>query len=172
MGLAGLGSCSVDSKKEVTVEDAKQAYNDMKGTWKGRVTDENVPVDVTMTFGNEFTMSNLPVTPLLKRFFSGVELDEALGSAHPVNYVAPTLEMMISGDQVYIQMEPTDWSFTVTVGGEDYQVNALLAVTTLYSNNYKTLSAGVVVQELTCDGKTADLTMNGITYLVDSATKQ
>lgn len=170
--LMSFNSCSVDSKKEVTVEDARQAYNDMKGTWRGRVSDENVPVDVTMTFGDEFTLSNLPVTPLLKRFFSGEELDEALKSAHPANYVAPTLEMMIAGDQVYVQMEAADWSFTVTVGGEDFQVNALLRVVTLYSNNYRTLSASIEVQELTCDGKTADLTMNGIAYFVDSATRQ
>ena len=85
------------------------------------MTDENVPVDVTMTFGNEFTLTNLPVTPLLKRFFSAEQLDEALKTAHPANFVAPTLEMMISGDQVFVQMEPTDWSFTVTVGeGDDY----------------------------------------------------
>lgn len=169
--LTAFNSCSVDSKQEVTVDDAKQAYNDMKGTWRGKVTDENVPVEVTMTFGNEFTLSNLPVPPLLKRFFSGEKLDEALKTAHPANFVAPTLEMMISGDQVFVQMEPTDWSFTVTVGDEDYQVNALLHVVTLYSNNYKTLSASITVQELTCEGTTADLNTNGISYLVDSATR-
>ena len=169
--LTAFSSCSVDSKQEVTVEDAQQAFNDMKGTWRGKVTDENVPVDVTMTIATDFTLRGLPVTPLLKKFFSGEELDEALKTARPANFVAPTQAMSILGDQVYVQMEPTDWSFTVTVGGEDYQVNALLGVVTLYSNNYKTLSASITVQELTCEGSTADLTTNGISYLVDSATK-
>ena len=170
VGLS-LGACSVDTKKEVTVEDAQQAYKDVQGTYSGRVTDENVPVDVTMTLAADFTLRNLPVTPLLKRFFSGEELDEALLSAHPANFVAATVAMQILGDQVFVQMEPTDWSFEVSVGGKKYQVNALLAVTTLYSNNYKTLSAAIQVQELTCDGITADLATNGISYLIDSAIK-
>ena len=33
--LMALTSCGDDSKKEVTVEDAQQAYNDLKGTYVG-----------------------------------------------------------------------------------------------------------------------------------------
>jgi len=169
--LTAFNSCSVDSKKEVTVVDAQKAYNDMKGTYTGRVTDENVPVEVTMTFATDFTLRGLPVTPLLKRFFSDEELDEALKTARPAAFVAPTSAMQIAGDQVYVWMEPTDWSFEVTVDGKTYRVNALLAVVTLYSNNYKTLSADIMVKELTCEGITADMTNNGISYLVDNANK-
>ena len=64
--LMALTSCSDDTKKEVTVEDAQQAFNDLKGTYVGYVMDENVRTRVAMTIGQELTVRDLPVTPLLK----------------------------------------------------------------------------------------------------------
>ena len=80
--------------------------------------------------------------------------------------------MTISGDLVYITMEPTDWVFTATVGGEKYAVNALMSVTVRYSHSFDRLSASIVVDELFCNSQKADLSSNAISWLIDEAAKQ
>ena len=170
--LMALTSCSDDTKKEVTVEDAQQAFNDLKGTYVGYVMDENVRTRVAMTIGQELTVRDLPVTPLLKKFFEDKELTEALKTVKVEKYTASAVNMTILGDRVYVVMEPTDWAFSVTVNGETHQVYALLSAEVMYNNSYKTLSMNVEVKELSCDGTIADLTQNGISYFVDSATKE
>ncbi len=167
-----LSSCSDDSKTELSVVDAQQAYNDLRGTYVGNVMDENVPTSVAITIGQEFTVRNLPVTPMLKHFFKDADLSAAVASVRPGNFVAPTLSMSIVADQLYLLMEPTDWTIPVTVGGKTYQMNALMSAAVLYSNTYKTVSMNLEVTELSCDGKVADLSSNRITYFVDSAIKQ
>ena len=170
MGLGVmLTACSDDSKTEMTEVDAQKAYNDVKGTYKGVVLDENVPTTVYMTIGQDFSIKDLPVTPLLKRFLSGKDLDAAVASVKERVFKAPT---SIMGDLVYITMEPTDWVFTATVGGEKYEVNALISVTVRYSHTYDTLSASIVVDELFCNGQKADLSSNAISWLIDEAAKQ
>lgn len=174
--FVGLGvmltACSDDSKTELTEVDAQKAYNDVKGTYKGVVLDENVPTTVYMTIGQDFSIKDLPVTPLLKRFLSGKDLDAAVASVKERVFKAPTSAMSIMGDLVYITMEPTDWLFTATVGGEKYNVSALMSVTVRYSHTYDTLSASIVVDELFCNGQKADLSSNAISWLIDEATKQ
>lgn len=174
--FVGLGvmltACSDDSKTELTEVDAQKAYNDVKGTYKGVVLDENVPTTVYMTIGQDFSIKDLPVTPLLKRFLSGKDLDAAVASVKERVFKAPTSAMSIMGDLVYITMEPTDWLFTATAGNEKYNVSALMSVTVRYSHTYNTLSASIVVDELFCNGQKADLSSNTITWLIDEATKQ
>ena len=140
--LMALTSCGDDAKTEVTVEDARQAYNDLKGTYVGYVMDENVRTRVAMSIGQELTVRDLPVTPMLKKFYADKEL------------------------------EPTDWAFTVTVDGKEHQVFALLSVLAVYNSTYKTLSMSIEVKELSCDGLIADLTQNRISYYIDNATKE
>ena len=167
-----LTACSDDSKTDLTEADAQRAYNDAKGTYKGVVLDENVPTAVYLTVGQDFSIRDLPVTPLLKRFLSGKDLDAAVASVKERVFKAPTSAMSIMGDLVYITMEPTDWVFTATVGGEKYEVNALISVTVRYTHTYDKLSASIVVDELFCNGRKADLSSNAITWLIDEATKQ
>ena len=172
LGTVLLTACSDDSKTELTQADAQKAYNDAKGTYKGVVLDENVPVAVYMTLAQDFSIRDLPVTPLLRPFLSGKDLDAAVASVKERVFKAPTSSMTISGDLVYITMEPTDWLFTATAGGEKYAVNALMSVTVRYSHSFDRLSASIVVDELFCNGRKADLTSNAITWLIDEATKQ
>ena len=167
-----LLACSDDSKTELTVVDAQKAYNDAKGTYKGYVMDNNIPATVYMTIGQDFSIRDLPVTPLLKRFFSGKELDEAVASVKERIFNAPTLSMSIVGDLVYITMEPTDWTSTATVNNEKYDVSVLMSATVLYSHTYDKISADIVVDELFCNGQKADLTSNTISWLINEATKQ
>ncbi len=167
-----LSACSDDSKKELTVVDAQKAYDDIKGTYKGYVLDDNVPTAVYMNVSQNFSIRDLPVTPLLRRFFSGKDLDEAVASVKERVFNAPTLSMSITGDLVYVTMEPTDWTFTATVANEKYNVNVLMSATVLYSHTYNKLSANIVVDELYCNGQKADLSSNTISWLIDEATKQ
>ena len=167
-----LAACSDDSKTELTVVDAQKAYNDVKGTYKGVVLDENVPTAVYITIGEEFSIRDLPVTPLLSRFFSGKDLDAAVFSVKERLFKAPTSSMTIERDLVYVTMEPADWIFTATVGDKKYDVDVLMSTTVRYSNTYKTLSASITVEDLYCNGQKADLSSNKITWLIDEATKQ
>jgi hypothetical protein len=167
-----LTACSEDSKTELTEVDAQKAYNDVKGTYKGVVLDENVPTPVYLTIGQDFSIRDLPVTPLLKRFLSGKDLDAAVASVKERVFKAPTSAMSIMGDLVYITMEPTDWVFTATVGDKKYDVNALISVTVRYTHTYDKLSANIVVDELFCNSQKADLSSNAITWLIDEAAKQ
>ena len=172
LGTVLLTACSDDSKTELTQADAQKAYNDAKGTYKGVVLDENVPVAVYMTLAQDFSIRDLPVTPLLKPFLTGKDLDAAVASVKERVFKAPTSSMVISGDLVYITMEPTDWVFTATVGDEKYDVNALISVTVRYTHTYDKLSANIVVDELFCNNQKANLSSNTITWLIDEATKQ
>ena len=165
-------ACSDDSKKEVTLVDAQKAYNDAKGTYKGYVLDENVPTTVMITLGEEFKISNLPVTPLLERFLSGADLDKAVASVKERVFKAPTASMAVTGDLVYVLMEPTDWLFTATVDGQKYEVSALMSTAACYNHTYDKLSVSITVDELFCNNVKADLTQNTITWLIDEATRQ
>lgn len=167
-----LTACSVDSETDLTVADAQKAYNDAKGSYKGIVMVDNVPATVYMNVDQEFTIRDLPVTPLLRRFLSGEELDAAVASVKERIFKAPTSSMIIIGDLVYVTMEPTDWIFTATAGNEKYDVSALMSVTICYSHTYDNLSASIIVDELFCNGQKADLSSNTISWLIDEALRQ
>ena len=165
-------ACSDDENREVTVVDAQKAYNEAKGTYAGVVLDENVPVKVNISLGDDFTIKYLPVTPLLSRFFSGAELDEAVASVKGPTFSAPTVDMVLVGSLMYVSMEPTDWMFTTKVGGVEYRVSALLSTTLCYSRAYDKVSVSIGVDELFCEGQKADLSSNSISWLIDEATRQ
>ena len=165
-------ACSDDDNREVTVVDAQKAYNEAKGTYAGVVLDENVPEKVYITIGDDLTIKYLPVTPILSRFFSGAELDEAVASVKGPTFSAPTVDMALVGNLMYVSMEPTDWMFTAKVGGVEYRVSALLSTTLCYSRAYDKVSVNISVDELFCEGQKADLTSNSISWLIDEAARQ
>ena len=167
-----LVACSDDNKTELTVDDAQKAYNNAKGTYKGYVLDDNIPSAVYLTLGQELSVRDLPVTPLLNKYFSGTELAEAKASVKERIFKIPTVSMAIVGDLVYVFLEPTDWMFTVSVGGKEYNVSALMSATVCYSYSYDMMSASITVDELYCNSKKADLSSNKITWLIDEAIKQ
>jgi len=167
-----LISCSDDSKTELTAVDAQKAYNDAIGTYKGYVLDENIPMPVFLTLGKELSVRDLPVTPLLRKFFNGTALDEAKASAKEYIFKFPTASMTIIGDLVYVYLDPTDWMFTVSVGEDQYTISAIMSATVCYSHTYDILSASITVNELYCNSEKADLSSNKITWLIDEAIKQ
>lgn len=167
-----LVACSDDSKTELTTVDAQKAYNDAIGTYKGFVLNENIPTPVYISLGNELTVRDLPATPLLKRFFSGVELDEAIASVKERVFKIPTASMTITGDLVYVYLDPTEWMFKTSVGEKEYDISAKMSATVCYNHTYDILSASITVEELYCNSLKADLSSNRITWLIDEATKQ
>jgi hypothetical protein len=167
-----LVACSDDSKTELTTVDAQKAYNDAKGTYKGIVLDGNIPSSIYLTLGNELTVRDLPVTPLLQKYFSGAELTEANTSVKERLFKLPSTSMMIYGELVYVYLEPTDWIFTVYAGGKEYKISALMSATVCYNHTYEILSASINVDELYCNSKKADLSSNRITWIIDEAKKQ
>ena len=170
--IALFTACSDENNREVSVVDAQKAYNEAKGTYAGVVLNENVPVKVNITIGDDLTIKYLPVTPILSRFFSGAELDEAVASVKGPTFSAPTVNMALEGNFMYIWMEPTDWMFTAKAGGVEYRVSALLSSVLCYSRAYGKVSVNVNVDELFCEGQKADLTSNSISWLIDEAAKQ
>lgn len=167
-----LVACSDDNKIELTTVDAQKAYNDAIGTYKGYVLDENIPSAVYLTLGQDLMVRDLPVTPLLRKFFSREDLDEAKASVKEHVFKIPTASMTIVGDLVYVYLDPTDWTFTVSVDGNEYTISAMMSATICYSHTYDILSASITVDELYCNSEKADLSSNKITWLIDEAIRQ
>ena len=167
-----LVACSDDNKIELTTVDAQKAYNDAIGTYKGYVLDENIPSAVYLTLGQDLMVRDIPVTPLLRKFFSREELDEAKASAKERTFKFPTASMTIIGDLVYVYLDPAEWTFTVSVGENQYTISAMMSATVCYSHTYDILSASITVDELYCNSVKADLSSNKITWLIDEAIKQ
>ena len=80
--------------------------------------------------------------------------------------------MSVASGYIYFLMEETDLAVDVTVDGKPYKVFALMYLETLYKMDTSTLSLNMNVKELTCDGKSYDVSTNKINYFVDSAQKQ
>ena len=173
--LLGLGACDESNNQDVvTVKDAQQAFNSLKGTYVGTVMDNNVPTRASITIGREFSVRDLPIRSLLKDFLSDEEMVEALKTVKGLVYQAPTVSMAMTEDrsQLLLVMEPTDWQFTVTAGGKDYEISALMSAAVVYFLQSEKLSMEIVVQSLSCNGQQADLSLEGISYFIDQAEKQ
>lgn len=168
-----LTACSGNSTEEFTEIDAQNAYDNLKGTYVGNMLVDNVPTSVSVVIGSDFSVRYLPVNSLLSRIFtSDAELQAAIKSAAGVVYNAPTVSIAISGDQLRLSMEPTDLVFNVTVNDHVYTVAALMTATVLYNHSFDTLSLSMTVDELSCNGVTYNLSQDGITYFIDTATRQ
>ena len=159
---------------EYVKKDAQKAFNSLKGTYVGTVMDNNVPTRASVTIGRDFSVRDLPIRPLLKDFLSDEEMAEALKTVKGLVYQAPTVSMAMTEDrsQLLLVMEPTDWQFTVTAGGKDYEISALMSAAVVYFLQSEKLSMEIVVQSLSCNGQQADLSLEGISYFIDQAEKQ
>lgn len=166
-----LSACSSDNAKEPTQENAQDIYNGLKGTYQGSVLVDNIPQSVIITIANDFSVRRLPLKPILSRIFTDESmLNEALSSVRDVTFTASTQNLLVTVYNVCLTMQPTDFIFHVTIGGEDYQINALIK-SEVYKMGSNTISVNLEIAELTCDGKPYNLTNASIIYNIDLASK-
>jgi len=166
-----IASCSSDSTKEYSKENAQEVFNDLKGTYQGSVLVNNLPQNVTITIGNDFVVRRLPLKPILEKIFiDESQITEALSSAHDVVFTAKVQNIQITTYNVLLTMEPTDFIFRVSVNGKDYQIDAFIK-SEAYKINNNTINANLEITELTCDGTAYDITKSPIIYYIDLATR-
>jgi hypothetical protein len=171
-GLLCCYACSDTTPTDINEETAQHYYDTTKGTYVGNIIVDNIPQKIYITVDNDITIRPVPVKPILSHIFTNdTELEEAVASAGNVVFtVTPNYMAIVSGN-VVMNIEPKDLVFTVTVNQKTYQVSALMDTSVFVNRTTDELSLTMVVQQLSCDGKSYDVTTNGIVYIVDSAKK-
>jgi len=164
-------SCS-DDAKEINEKSAQEVYNDMKGNYTGYILVDNIPQKVFINIGNDFSIKQMPLKPILQHIFTNSqELNEAISSADNTTFTALTDNISILLPMAYLTMKPTDFQFTVTVNEKSYMVTAMIETTASKPLNAEQLSVNMDVIELLCNNQTYDLTTNPIRYFIDVAEK-
>lgn len=163
--------CS-ESTTDMNEGTAQQMYNSIKGTYAGNIMVDNIPQSINIALGNDLTVRFLPLRSILGRIFSGGELVEAEKSAGSVAFTIPLDQMMITGENVYLTLVPTDLVFSVIVDNKTYVVSALIGGAVYVDKASGNLSMNLDVTALYCEGTTYDLKNNGINYFVDNAKKE
>lgn len=174
LALFSFCACSDDDPVEINEDTATKIYNDIKGTYEGKVRVGNEMMPVTIVVANdEFTVKRLPLQPILQRIFTDQHaMEEALKSAGEITtFTAPVTSLRVDTHSSMLIMEPTDLVFSVTVGGERKQVSALIESYASWVRQWGNLSVQMNVVELFCDGQKYSLTDNRVEYLIDSAKK-
>ncbi len=174
LALFSFWACSDDDPVEINEDTATKIYNDIKGTYEGKVRVGNEMMPVTIVVANdEFTVKRLPLQPILQRIFTDQHaMEEALKSAGEITtFTAPVTSLRVDTNSSMLIMEPTDLVFSVTVGGERKQVSALIESYASWVRQWGNLSVQMNVVELFCDGQKYSLTDNRVEYLIDSAKK-
>lgn len=165
--------CSSDEPTQVSNDYAQQLYNSIKGTYIGNVMIDNIPQEVHVIIGNDFTVRRLPLKPVLSRIFTNeAELNEAIRSARDVVFTAQTDNMTVSGTNVLLTMKPSDLLFPVTVGDKKFQIAVRFSTSSYINSATSELSLNMNVTELFCDSHSYEVTTNQINYYVDIAQKQ
>jgi hypothetical protein len=164
-------ACSREAT-EVNNVSAQQMYNEMRGTYVGNIMVDNIPQKVYVTIGDDFTVSQLPLKPILERLITdNSELNEAIESADNTTFTAPTDNMTVSGNYVLLTMTTSDILFTIQVGGQSKQVSAMIASVAEVNTYSKELSLYMEVKDLYYNGQSYDVSKNRITYYLDIADK-
>lgn len=174
MALFSLLACSDDDPVEVNEESATRIYNEIKGTYEGkvRVGNEMLPVIIVIA-DDEFSVKRLPLRPILQRIFTNEsELEEALKSVgETTTFTAPIETLSVMANTSVLKMEPTDLVFEVTVGGERKNGSALIEAYASWMKTWGELSVNMNVVELYCDGQQYSLKDNRIVFVIDNAKK-
>ena len=167
-----LAECD-SSSIEVNENSGQEIYDNTKGNYVGNIFVNNIPQEINITISENLTVKPLPMKPILERVFTDeAQLNQALSSAQNISLSAPIIQMSVASGYIYFLMEETDLVVDVTVDGKPYKVFALMYLETLYKMDTSTLFLNMNVKELTCDGKSYDVSTNKINYFVDSAQKQ
>ena len=169
--LCGFNSC--ESGTEINENSGQQIYNDIKGTYVGNIVVDNIPQKTNITISNDFSVSPLPLKPILARIFTNeAELTEALASAKNITLTTPITEMSIIDGFVYLFMKDIEWEANITVNGKMHKILATMEPLIQWNMSKNTLSMNIVVTDLICNSESYDLEENKIIYFVDSATRE
>ncbi len=169
--LACLTACE-ERVTEINTVTAKELYDKATGTYVGNIMVDNQPRAVSVTIGNDFTVTSLPTKPILKEVFTdNTALAEALASAAEATFKAPTDNMSVLGNNVLLTMVTSDLVFPVTVGGRTENVEASIAPYAEVNTLSNELSLHMEVKALYYDGHAYDMSDKRITYSIDIANK-
>ncbi len=172
LGLLPFCACSDDTSQGYNVDEAQQIFNKMKGTYDGTVMVNNLPSPLQICISSDFTVKGLPTYPVLSRIFNDSgELEEAVNSMEKVNFTAETDNMIVGGQSTVLTLKPADLVFQVTVGGKKHEVVVSFQTMASRDSRYGNLTVSMLATELYCDGIAYSLKDNGISYLVDNASK-
>ncbi|MBR3472982.1 MAG: DUF4840 domain-containing protein [Prevotella sp.] len=178
IALFSLFSCSDSETEEVNENTAQQVFNRMKGTYQGTAIVGTVSgmtsQRVTVVVGDDLTIYDLPLQPIIERIFTDREQQAEALSAAPYGtmFRAPINGISIMPYQAALTTEDSDLSFSVPVGGTTYQVTALINTSALMDNMSNSLSINMIVKELLCNGLSVSMGDTPISYLIDSALRQ
>lgn len=169
--LCGFNSC--ESGTEINENSGQQIYNDIKGTYVGNIVVDNIPQKTNITISNDFSVSPLPLKPILARIFTNeAELTEALASAKNITLTTPITEMSIIDGFVYLFMKDIEWEANITVNGKMHKILATMEPLTQWNMSTKALTINIEVTDLICNSESYDVKVNKISYFVDSATRE
>lgn len=169
--LCGLNSC--ESGTEINENSGQQIYNDIKGTYVGNIVVDNIPQKTNITIGNDFSVTPLPLKPILARIFTNeAELTEALASVKSITLTTPITEMSVINGFVYLFMKNIELEANITVNGKPHKILATMEPLTRWNMSKNTLSMNIEVTDLICNSESYDVKENKITYFVDSATRE
>lgn len=169
--LCGFNSC--ESGTEINENSGQQIYNDIKGTYVGNIVVDNIPQKTNITIGNDFSVTPLPLKPILARIFTNeAELTEALASVKSITLTTPITKMSIIDGFVYLFMQDIEWEANITVNGKMHKILATMEPLTQWNMSTKALTMSIEVTDLICNSESYDLEENRITYFVDSATRE
>ena len=169
--LCGLNSC--ESGTEINENSGQQIYNDIKGTYVGNIVIDNIPQKTNITISNDFSVTPLPLKPILARIFTNeAELNEALASAKSITLTTPITGMSVIDGFVYLFMKDIEWEANITVNGKMHKILATMEPLTQWNMSTNALTINIVVTDLICNSESYDLKENKITYFVDSATRE
>jgi len=164
-----LDSCS-DNPTIINETSAQEYYNNIKGSYVGNIMIDNQPQRVTVRIDNDFSVSPIPLKPILRNIFTdAAELSEALAAAGEVTFRAPTDNITIMGTNVVLAMVPTDLEFTTTVKGKSYKVNVMMTSGAFVNRTTNELTLSINITEVLCNGNSFNALVH---YTIDSATKQ
>ncbi len=172
IGLLLFFSCSDSNNESYNTGDAQQVYDQMKGTYQGRILVNNISESVRIEIGSDFAIKYLSTYPILSRIFSDAgDLEAAVNSMEKFEFTANTDQMVIGENYTVLQLKPTDLFFSITVDGISHDIIVTFQSNAYRNGRYGDLSVSIYASELYCDGKPYDLTNNGISYIIDNATK-
>lgn len=170
-GLLSLVACS-EEDGEWDGSSVKRLFNDMKGSYAGKIINDGGPQSVTIRIGTDFTIENLPLKPILQHAVTDAsQLSEALKATPTINYTAEIDSIDITSNVALLKMLPTDMVFKTSYEGGEHTVAALMESSAYTTRSTSGLTVTATVKELFFDGRSIDVSTERIVYFVDNAIK-
>lgn len=169
--LSCFTACS-EGSEDFTADSVYTLFNNMKGSYSGKVITDGGPQDVTVRIGTDFTIERLPTAPILRHAIKDQEqLSAALMSTKTITYTAEFDSLDITGSMTRLKMLTTDIIFTTKTGNVEHNVAALTECNAYTARMSSGVTVMLNVKELFFDGMPVDVKTERIEYLIDNAIK-